>query len=602
MSIIRNIVIVLIGVLFVGCDKIFDETNDNAEYNFSEFDLNRIDPTCLNGWDDGFLIGDYYSVFSTEDTKDLLIYANAKDFEESDGIFIVCDSTQTIRSLGTSRVLYTVENINNQVRLWRITEDGYIEEYFISYNNAQTRAIDFLSLKNIESVFDAISNAVSGGIGLNQLIQGDWNGLFDTLKGAGVDFTVGQLLKNVPIVNIGYIYGKGSFEYYNWNEARRQCSALYADCNTSIVEVQNDSEGDCLVYVDVTNIKTIAPYLFNFYNKEEIESNKNIVYCGVVARRIFTPTYHNYSYISSLTCLNENETSYGNNANLMLALPALTHHIYELRPFLISSRVVDDNSDIREEYIKYGESFTFYPSGEYETLKQLYEDTNGDNWTNNDNWLSDKPLNEWYGLTLTEDGYVKSIDLADNNLTGEFNLNALKKLQSINISNNALEAINITTHTINSIELINCIVDYGSTSIYGPKLVTIKDNSEIGSLNIECETLIVDNCNFGETYTPFSSVNATSVLITNSTMYNCGLNNDYLTFENSKTTNTWYCNTNIQAKLINSYCSVICSWDFSESATIIVSNTTLFQPEWNEKKTGKYSFTTNSNGWAKMFE
>lgn len=603
MSIIRNIVIVFIGVLFVGCDEYLDQSNqfiNDSEYNFSEHEINKIDSPCLNGWDEGYLVGDYYAVFSIDSTNNMLIYANKQGFEEDKGIILICDSAKTVKSLGTSQVIYNVENVNNELRLWRINEDDNIEEFLLPFNTTRTVVDELLSIKNVESFFEAISNTASAGKGSYQLTQGDWGGLFGTLVEAGVDFVVGQF--TAPVVNIGYIYAKGSIEYYNWNEARRQRPALYAKCSTSIVEVEHDSKGDCLVYVDVKNIATIAPYLFDFYNKEESESTKNTVYCGIVARRMFTPTYHNHSYISSLTCLNGNGLSYDNDANLMFILPALTHHIYELRPFLISSRVIDKNNDIREEYIQYGETFTYYPSGEYETLKRLYEQTNGENWTNNDNWLSDKPLSDWYGITLNEDGYVKSINLDDNNLTGTFYLNALSHIDNIDINNNKLNSIDIIAHNMPNIELSNCIVNYGHISTFGPKLVTIKDNREIGNLHIDCETLIVDNCDFGEVRLPFSSVSAKSVLITNSTMYNCGLNNEYLTFENSKTTNTWHCQTSVQAKLINSYCSVICSWDFSSSANIIVSNTTLFQPEWNGEKTGTYSFTTNSNGWAKMFD
>ena len=34
---------------------------------------------------------------------------------------------------------------------------------------------------------------------------------------------------------------------------------------------------------------------------------------------------------------------------------------------------------------------------EREALIALYNATDGDNWENNTNWCSDKPLNEWYG-------------------------------------------------------------------------------------------------------------------------------------------------------------------------------------------------------------
>ena len=54
---------------------------------------------------------------------------------------------------------------------------------------------------------------------------------------------------------------------------------------------------------------------------------------------------------------------------------------------------------------------------EREALIALYKATNGDNWTNNTNWCSDKPVSEWYGITV-QDGELW-IDLRSNNLIGE---------------------------------------------------------------------------------------------------------------------------------------------------------------------------------------
>lgn len=50
-------------------------------------------------------------------------------------------------------------------------------------------------------------------------------------------------------------------------------------------------------------------------------------------------------------------------------------------------------------------------------LMKLYEATSGDNWRENDNWGSDRPLNEWFGLAVA-DGHVTEIDLQGNHLDG----------------------------------------------------------------------------------------------------------------------------------------------------------------------------------------
>ena len=52
-------------------------------------------------------------------------------------------------------------------------------------------------------------------------------------------------------------------------------------------------------------------------------------------------------------------------------------------------------------------------------LVALYEATDGANWTSNDNWLSDRPIGEWYGVTTGHSGRVAELYLDFNQLSGE---------------------------------------------------------------------------------------------------------------------------------------------------------------------------------------
>ena len=56
-----------------------------------------------------------------------------------------------------------------------------------------------------------------------------------------------------------------------------------------------------------------------------------------------------------------------------------------------------------------------------EALVAFYNATNGENWdiNYNYNWLSDAPLGEWAGVSTNDDGRVTSLDLYDNELSGE---------------------------------------------------------------------------------------------------------------------------------------------------------------------------------------
>lgn len=76
---------------------------------------------------------------------------------------------------------------------------------------------------------------------------------------------------------------------------------------------------------------------------------------------------------------------------------------------------------------------------EKEALIALYEATGGENWTDNTNWCSDKPLEEWYGVGFWG-GHVRYLSLGSNNLSGQIpeQLAELPALYYLNLSFNQL--------------------------------------------------------------------------------------------------------------------------------------------------------------------
>ncbi|WP_106829579.1 M64 family metallopeptidase [Parabacteroides pacaensis] len=71
-------------------------------------------------------------------------------------------------------------------------------------------------------------------------------------------------------------------------------------------------------------------------------------------------------------------------------------------------------------------------------LMALYNSLGGAEWTNHENWGSNKPLSQWHGVEVEND-HVTGLYLSDNNLTGEIppeigNLTSLKRLY-INYNN-----------------------------------------------------------------------------------------------------------------------------------------------------------------------
>ncbi len=79
------------------------------------------------------------------------------------------------------------------------------------------------------------------------------------------------------------------------------------------------------------------------------------------------------------------------------------------------------------------------PAGDRAALVALYKATDGPDWTDNTNWLSDRPLSEWYGVT-TANGRVTSLTLTNTNLRGPIpvELAQLSELERLGLGFNEL--------------------------------------------------------------------------------------------------------------------------------------------------------------------
>ena len=73
-------------------------------------------------------------------------------------------------------------------------------------------------------------------------------------------------------------------------------------------------------------------------------------------------------------------------------------------------------------------------------LMALYDSAGGPNWTENTNWSSNAPLNEWLGAITDLDGRDTSLSLPDNGLSGTLpqELGDLTRLAGLSLSRNAL--------------------------------------------------------------------------------------------------------------------------------------------------------------------
>ncbi|WP_283391360.1 BACON domain-containing protein [Millionella massiliensis] len=104
-----------------------------------------------------------------------------------------------------------------------------------------------------------------------------------------------------------------------------------------------------------------------------------------------------------------------------------------------------------------------------EALIALYKATNGDNWIHNDNWCTDKPLNEWYGVTTDQEGRVISLGLSNNNLSGDFpdNIGLLANLRELYLDFNNFAEIPANIGKLQCLEILTMYSNDSPGSLLG---------------------------------------------------------------------------------------------------------------------------------------
>ena len=75
-------------------------------------------------------------------------------------------------------------------------------------------------------------------------------------------------------------------------------------------------------------------------------------------------------------------------------------------------------------------------AGDRLALVALYNATDGANWTNNTNWLTNEAISEWHGVVTDGEGRVKRLLLGHNELSGEIpvELGNLTNLQVLRLN------------------------------------------------------------------------------------------------------------------------------------------------------------------------
>ncbi len=117
-------------------------------------------------------------------------------------------------------------------------------------------------------------------------------------------------------------------------------------------------------------------------------------------------------------------------------------------------------------------------------LVALYGAADGENWTNNANWLSDRPLGDWYGVVTDGDGRVIAVDLSENRLAGTIPsaLEGLTRLATLNLRENDLTGA-LPPEIGNLTRLRE--IDLGQADLSGEIPTTLGKLVELRRLNLE---------------------------------------------------------------------------------------------------------------------
>ncbi len=216
------------------------------------------------------------------------------------------------------------------------------------------------------------------------------------------------------------------------------------------------------------------------------------------------------------------------------------------------------------------------------------------------NWCTDKPLNEWQGVTTDAEGHVISLDLSGLNLTGSFKIAYMNFLENLDISVNRFTEIHISGTSIDSFTLSGIVTTdlYRGITLLGINHIYVNDIKNMPTIRLNdkedafvCKSLTINNCDFGrsaviEGYVEefiaidsdmeYVGGSAREVNIDGCVMASCGIHSDYLNFTDSETYEGWDAYTNVKLNLTDCVVyGIYPYYDLNEDAIVSLNNATL---------------------------
>lgn len=139
----------------------------------------------------------------------------------------------------------------------------------------------------------------------------------------------------------------------------------------------------------------------------------------------------------------------------------------------------------------YSEPITLYQAQlpVYQALKDFFESTGGSGWNNNNNWLSDAPIANWYGIYQNSDGKY-TLQLNSNNLVGQLpeNIGDLTLFYGIGIYDSPKLTGSIPS-SIGNLSQLNWLY-FENTGLGGDVPLSMVNLQNLSSLDLEYNSFI----------------------------------------------------------------------------------------------------------------
>ena len=119
-----------------------------------------------------------------------------------------------------------------------------------------------------------------------------------------------------------------------------------------------------------------------------------------------------------------------------------------------------------------------------DVLVELYHATGGPDWDHSFLWLTDQPVDYWYGVSVDSTGRVERLDLRDNDLRGPIppEIGKLRALTFLELSGNDLDGS--IPSEIGNLAALNWL-DLGDNDLSGPIPSEIGNLARLWILNLE---------------------------------------------------------------------------------------------------------------------